>query len=86
MVNTGLGFGLALVRAGVLPFVGRGEPDGGVVTVALTQTAPEGVQLVADGIRAAAFVGMGFALLHRRIRPRAADYRISLLCLTHRDF
>ena len=86
MVITGLGFGLALVRAGVLPFWAEATPMGGAVTVALTQTAPEGVQLVADGIRAAAFVGMRFALLHRRIRPRAADYRISLLCLTHRDF
>ncbi len=86
MVITGLGFGLALVRAGVLPLWAGGGPDGRSRHGRADPNSPEGVQLVAAGIRGAAFVGMGFALLHRRIRPRAADYRISRLCLAHRDF
>ena len=45
MVITGLGFGLALVRAGVLPFWAEAAPMAGAVTVALTQTTPEAVQL-----------------------------------------
>ena len=45
MVITGLGFELALVRAGVLPFWAEAAPRAEAVTVALTQTTPEGVQL-----------------------------------------
>ena len=45
MVITGLGFGRALVRAGVLPFWAEAATMAGAVTVALTQTTPEGVQL-----------------------------------------
>jgi hypothetical protein len=45
MVITGLGFELALVRAGVLPFWAEAAPMAGAVTFALTQTTPEGVQL-----------------------------------------
>jgi hypothetical protein len=44
MVITGLGFASALVRAGVLPFCAEAAPMAGAVTVALTQTTPEGVQ------------------------------------------
>ena len=35
----------------------------GVVLVAATQSAPEGVQLVAAGVRDLGFAGMGAALL-----------------------
>ena len=66
MVMAGLGFGLAVVRAGVLPSWAGVALMIGVVAVALTQTAPDYVQLVAAGIRAAAFAGMGFALLTAR--------------------
>lgn len=45
MVITGLGFGQALVRDGVLPFWAEAAPMAGAVTVALTQQNPEGVQL-----------------------------------------
>jgi hypothetical protein len=51
MVITGLGFGLALVRAGVLPFWAEATPMGGAVTVALTQTTPEGKQLDTESWR-----------------------------------
>jgi hypothetical protein len=44
MVIAGLGFGLAIVRAGALPFWAEVAPMAGAVTVALTQTIPEGVQ------------------------------------------
>ena len=42
----------------------------GVVLVALTQTAPDGVQLVAAGVRDLAFAGMGAAVLVRRPERR----------------
>ncbi len=63
MVFAGLGFGLAVIRARVLPRWTGVALMVGVVLVALTQTAPEGVQLLAAGIRALAFAGMGAALL-----------------------
>lgn len=63
MVIGGLGFGLAVIRAGVLPRWTGLALMAGVVAVALTQSAPEGVQLVAAGIRASSFAGMGFAVL-----------------------
>lgn len=63
MVVAGLGFGVAVVRAGVLPAWAGVALMVGVVAVALTQSAPEGFQLAAAGIRAASFAGMGLALL-----------------------
>jgi hypothetical protein len=63
MVIAGVGFGLAVIRAGVLPSWTGVALVAGVVAVAATQIAPPGVQLVAAGIRATAFVGMGCALL-----------------------
>ena len=63
MVVAGIGFGLAVIRADVLPAWTGVALATGVVAVAATQSAPLGVQLVAAGIRAAAFAGMGFALL-----------------------
>lgn len=63
MVLAGLGFGVAVVRAGVLPIWTAVALMVGVVAVALAQTAPEGIQLAAAGVRAAGFAGMGLALL-----------------------
>lgn len=63
MVIGGVGFGLAVIRAAVLPRWTGLALIGGVVAVVLTQAAPEGVQLVAAGIRASSFAGMGFAVL-----------------------
>ncbi|TPG32702.1 hypothetical protein [Mycolicibacterium hodleri] len=62
MVFAGIGFGMAVMRARVLPRWTGVALAVGVVAVAATQAAPEGVQLVAAGIRAVAFGGMGFAL------------------------
>jgi hypothetical protein len=63
MVAAGIGFGLAVIRAGVLPRWTGVALAVGVVAVAATQAAPEGLQLVAAAIRAAAFAGMGIALV-----------------------
>jgi hypothetical protein len=70
MVVAGLGFGVAVFMAGVLPAWAGVALMVGVVAVALTQSAPESVQLAAAGIRAAGFAGMGLALL---LAPRAEN-------------
>lgn len=63
MVVAGLAFGWATIRAGVLPRWTAVALMAGVVLVAATQGAPEGVQLVAAGVRDLGFAGMGAALL-----------------------
>lgn len=63
MVLAGIGFGIAVIRAGVLPSWTGVALAAGVVLVALTQGSPEGVQVIAAGIRDLAFAGMGIALL-----------------------
>jgi hypothetical protein len=63
MVFAGLGFGYAVVAARVLPRWTGVALGSGVVLVAVSQGAPEGVQLLAAGIRDLAFAGMGMALL-----------------------
>jgi hypothetical protein len=63
MVFAGLGFGYAVYRARVLPRWTGVALMAGVVLVALAQTSPDGVQLVAAGVRALGFAGMGAALL-----------------------
>ncbi len=73
MVIAGIGFGLAVIRAGVLPRWSGAALAAGVVAVAATQAAPEGVQLVAAGIRAIAFAGMGIALISRRRPAQRVD-------------
>ena len=70
MVIAGIAFGYAVTGARVLPRWTGIALMAGVVLVALTQTAPEGVQLVAAGIRDLAFAGMGVALLSTHARPR----------------
>jgi hypothetical protein len=69
MVFAGLGFGYAVFAARVLPRWTGVALGSGVVLVALSQGAPEGVQLLAAGIRDLAFAGMGMALL--RSDPKA---------------
>lgn len=66
MVFAGIGFGVALIRAHVLPAWTGVALGAGVVLVAATQTAPEGAQLAAAAIRDIAFAGMGYALLASR--------------------
>jgi hypothetical protein len=63
MVVSGIGFGAAVVRAAVLPAWTGWLLAIGVILVAATQGASDGVQLVAAGVRDAAFAGMGAALL-----------------------
>jgi hypothetical protein len=63
MVVAGFAFGLAVVRAGVLPRWTGEMLMLGVVLVAVASGLPELVQTLAAGIRDAAFVGMGAALL-----------------------
>lgn len=65
MVLAGIGFGWAVVRAGVLPRWTGISLALGVVLVAVTQGMPEGAQLVAVGVRDLGFAGMGAALLAR---------------------
>jgi hypothetical protein len=69
MVVAGLCFGIGVIRAGVLPRWTGAALIAGVVLVSLTQSSPEGAQLVAAGARDLAFAGMGAALL-RAPRPR----------------
>ncbi len=73
MVIAGIGFGLAVIMAGVLPRWTGVALAAGVVAVAATQAAPAGVQLVAAGIRAIAFGGMGIAVLSGRWAARRED-------------
>ena len=63
MVLAGLGFGLAVIRAAVLPRWTAVALMAGVVLVALTQNLPEGPQLLAAGMRDLGFGAMGAALL-----------------------
>jgi hypothetical protein len=63
MVAAGIGFGWAVRRAGVLPRWTGPCLLVGVVLVAATQGAPDGVQLVAAGVRDLAFAAMGLAVL-----------------------
>jgi hypothetical protein len=69
MVLSGLCFALAVSRAGILPRWTAVALAAGVVLVALTQSLPEGPQLVAAGIRALGFGGMGAALLQADAIP-----------------
>ena len=63
MVLAGLGFGLAVIRAKVLPPWTGIALMAGVVLVSLSQTLPEGPQVLAAAIRGLGFAGMGAALL-----------------------
>jgi hypothetical protein len=71
MVLAGLGFGLAVIRAAVLPRWTAIALMAGVVLVALSQNLPEGAQLLAAGLRDLGFAAMGAALL-RAQQPRTA--------------
>jgi hypothetical protein len=73
MVLAGLGFGGAVVRAGVLPRWTGIALMVGVVLVAFSQDLPEGLQLLAAAIRALGFAGMGAALLGS---DSAVNYRL----------
>jgi hypothetical protein len=72
MVFAGLAFGWATIRAAVLPRWSALALMAGVVLVAATQGAPEGVQLLAAGVRDLGFAGMGVALLAGSAASRPA--------------
>jgi hypothetical protein len=63
MVLAGLGFGVAVIRATVLPRWTGIALMAGVVLVSLSQTLPEGPQVLAAAVRDLGFAGMGAALL-----------------------
>lgn len=72
MVLSGLAFGWATIRAGVLPRWSAISLMIGVVLVVATQGAPEGMQLLVAGVRDLGFATMGAALLAPgfAVRPR----------------
>lgn len=65
MVLAGFGFGVAVLRAKVLPPWTAIALMVGVILVALSQNLPQGVQVLAAAIRDLGFAGMGAALLLR---------------------
>jgi hypothetical protein len=80
MVAAGLCFGSAVVRAGVLPRWTGYLLMIGVCLVAATTTFPDPVRTAAATVRAAAFIGMGLAILRlpaagRPAAPRPANTR-----------
>jgi hypothetical protein len=70
MVFAGLGFGYAVLRARLLPAWTAVALMAGVVLVAVAQDMPEGVQLIAAGVRDLGLAGMGAALLRPAHRAR----------------
>ena len=72
MVLAGLGFGVAVIRAKILPRWTAIALMAGVVLVALSQTLPEGPQLLAAATRDLGFAGMGAALLGAHALPGPA--------------
>jgi hypothetical protein len=74
MVFAGLGFGYAVLRARVLPGWSAAALMTGVVLVAVTQDLPEAVQVVAAGVRALGFAGMGVALMRLVLTPEVRPH------------
>jgi hypothetical protein len=68
MVLGGLMFGLAVMRAGVLPRWTGGCLMAGVVLVAAASGLPTVARTLAECVPAATFIGMGIALLDERRR------------------
>ncbi len=69
MLLAGIGFGVAVGRAGVLPAWPGYALAAGVVLVVATQGAPEGAQLVAAAVRDLGIAAMGATLLAAGRRP-----------------
>jgi hypothetical protein len=68
MVVAGTAFGVAVIRAGVLPRWTGVTLIAGVVLVAVSSVLPGLAQAVSAGVRDLGFAGMGLALLHTRQR------------------
>jgi len=75
MVLAGLGFGIGVLRAGVLPRWTAATLIAGVVLVALADGLPEGPQLVAAAVRDLGFLGMGVALLRAPVERHGTGSR-----------
>ena len=76
MVLSGLAFGLAVIRAGVLPRWTGAALMAGVVLVAISSGLPDIVQTTSAGVRDLAFAAMGASLLFaRRERLRRSSSR-----------
>ena len=79
MVIAGLGFGLAVIRAGVFPRWSGVALMAGVVLVAVSSALPALAQVASAGVRDLAFAGMGTSLLlagRGRSQPRMQDSMI----------
>jgi hypothetical protein len=72
MVFAGIGFGYAIIKAGVLPGWTGMTLIAGVLLVSVSQGLPESGQVVAAGVRDLAFAGMGAALI-QTYRPQLAE-------------
>ncbi|MCW3016755.1 MAG: conserved rane protein of unknown function [Solirubrobacterales bacterium] len=83
MVVAGLGFGLAVVRAGVLPRWTGVVLMAGVVLDATTQGLPVEVQLLAAATRDLGFAGMGAAVLWPQWTPGCGRPRRSAPAPAH---
>ncbi len=66
MLLAGIGFGVAVARAGLLPAWTGYTLAVGVALVVATQTGGDGIQLVAAAVRDLGIAAMGAALLERR--------------------
>jgi Ca2+/Na+ antiporter len=76
MVLAGVAFGLAVIRAGVLPRWTGVTLMVGVVLVAASSGLPEAAQTVSAGVRDLAFAGMGASLVfprRGRLRPASSQ-------------
>jgi hypothetical protein len=76
MVISGLAFGLAVVRAGVLPRWTGLTLMAGVVLIAVSSGLPDAAQTASAGVRDLAFAGMGASLLvaqRRRLLRRGRN-------------
>ena len=79
MVFSGFAFGLAVVRAAVLPRWTGVALMVGVVSIAVSSTLPDAAQMASAGVRDVAFGGMGLSLLiaRRRLRRRGSTIDLS---------
>jgi hypothetical protein len=68
---TGSAFGLAVIRAGVLPCWTGAALIAGVILVGVSSVLPAIAQTASAGVRDLAFAGMGAALLPSRGRRLA---------------
>jgi hypothetical protein len=65
MVVAGMGFGIAVIRARVLPWWTGATLIAGMLLMSVTAGLPAGAQTASAGVRDLAFAAMGAALLAR---------------------